>query len=429
MKLTEALARVAIVIGRAMGRARRAMQHRLTGRPPAAIIAYAGYGTPAKVRLSARVIDDADIGEPSPQDSSWRNARRMFRVFDAQRVEGARVRVEYAGQSCVVETDDRGFARAEFAAPATAPFARGATESRWVLERPVPAPVKPTPVRAAITAPLKPATPITQTAPVYIPLEAARFIVVSDVDDTIMHSSATSAVRLVMETLRHNVYRRVAFPGVGAFYRALTGAPEFDAPAHHASARPLGQHAIYYLTSSVWRVHGLLAAFFALHGLPAGPLLMSDRRLVHGSFEPDRHRLHKLAHLRALVALHPDHRLLLIGDCGQRDPEIFAELAAADPARVAAIYLRDLGDARRLLRVEALLAPAKAAGVPICIAPDSLTHARHAVEHGFIDPARLDAIHRALPEETRVTEPATTAEVHGERPPEAGALNVGPNAA
>lgn len=419
MKLTEALARVAIVVGRAMGRARRAIQHRLTGRPPAAIIAYAGYGTPATVRLSARVIDDADIGEPSPQDTSWRNARRMFRVFDAQRVEGARVRVEYAGQSCVVETDARGFARAEFAAPATAPFARGATTSRWVLERPAPAPLKP--------APLTPATaPVTQTAPVYIPLEAARFIVVSDVDDTIMHSSATSAVRLVIETLRHNVYRRVAFPGVGAFYRALTHAPEFDAPAHHAAARPIGQHAIYYLTSSVWRVHGLLAAFFALHGLPAGPLLMSDRRLVHGSFEPDRHRLHKLAHLRALVALHPEHRLVLIGDCGQRDPEIFAELAASDPARVAAIYLRDLGDARRLLRVEALLAPARAAGVPICIAPDSLSHARHAVEHGFIDPARLDAIHRSLPEEAQATEPATTAEAHGERPPEAGALDVGP---
>ncbi|MEZ4431647.1 MAG: phosphatase domain-containing protein [bacterium] len=251
-----------------------------------------------------------------------------------------------------------------------------------------------------------------------MPQPVARHLIVSDVDDTIIRSAATSAVRLVMETLRHNVYRRVAFPGVAAFYRALADTPELDPDPRtgHVDARPHGQTPIYYLTSSVWRVHGLLTAFFALHGLPAGPLLMSDRRLVGGGLDPHRHRHHKLGHLRALLELHPHHRLVLIGDCGQRDPEIFAELTTEAPARVAAIYLRDLGDAARRAHVDALLAPAQKQGIALCIAPDSLTHARHAAHHGLIDPARLDGIERTLPVEALPELPATQEEIHDERP-------------
>lgn len=404
MKPTEALARAAIAVGRALGRARRAAQHTFTGRPPASIIPYAGYGTPARVTLGARVIDDADVGEPSPSDSSFKNARRMFRVFDARRVAHAKVRIEYGGQQIEAEVDDRGFVRVELEAPDGAPFARGASSARWTLLSPVGAG----------------AEPVVAEAPVYIPLERARFIVVSDVDDTIIRSSATSAVRLVMETLRHNVYRRVAFPGVATFYRALADAPELspDPKTGLVCALPQGQNPVFYLTSSVWRVHGLLSAFFELHGMPAGPLLMSDRRLVHGTLVKDRHRVHKLGHLRDLLGRYPDHRLVLIGDCGQRDPEIFAELADEAPDRVAAIYLRDLGDAARQQRVDELFAEARAAGVAVCVALDSLTHARHAATHGLIDPARLDAIRRALPDDTLATEPATDAEVRRERPPE-----------
>lgn len=404
MRPIEALARAAITLGRALGRARRALQHRLTGRPPAAIIAYAGHGTPERVRLAARVIDDADIGEPSPTDGSLKNARRMFRVFDAAPLPGARLRIEYGGQTRITTTDDRGFARIELHAPAHRPFARGVTLARYILEDPAPRALAPT----------------TNIAPVFIPQRAAPHLIVSDVDDTIIRSSATSAVRLVMETLRHNVYRRVAFPGVAAFYRALADTPELDPDPKtgHVDARPHGQTPIYYLTSSVWRVHGLLTAFFALHGLPAGPLLMSDRRLVGGGLDPHRHRHHKLGHLRALLELHPDHRLVLIGDCGQRDPEIFAELATEAPARVVAIYLRDLGDAARRAHVDALLAPAQKQGIALCIAPDSLTHARHAAHHGLIDPARLDGIERTLPVEALPELPATTEEIHDERPAE-----------
>lgn len=403
MKPTEAFARAAIAVGRALGRARRAAQHAVTGRPPASIIPYAGYGTPQRVTLGARVIDDADIGEPSPTDSSLKNARRMFRVFDARRVAHARVRVEYAGLAREVEVDDRGFVRVDFEAPAGAPFARGVAAARYTLLSPVPVGVE----------------PVVAEAPVYIPLDGARFIVVSDVDDTIIRSSATSAVRLVMETLRHNVYRRVAFPGVAAFYRALADAPEVepDPDTGLVGETPRGLNPTFYLTSSVWRVHGLLSAFFALHGMPAGPLLMSDRRLVHGTLVKDRHRQHKLGHLRDLIGRYPD-RLVLIGDCGQKDPEIFAELAAEAPARVAAIYLRDLGDTARRQRVDEVLQPAREAGVAICVALDSLTHARHAVEQGLIDPRRLDGIRRALPDDMLATEPATDAEVRHERPTE-----------
>lgn len=368
MRLPEFIGRALIGVGRLVGRVRRAVLGLVFGRPPASIVAYHGVGTQYVARLAARVIDDDGVADPRPDDSAWANARRMFRVFDAQRVAGARLSVRFAGVSASVVADGRGFARVELRQPLPV-FPVGAEEAEWSLIAPLPAPPEglPTP------------DPPTGAAPVHVPTASAGFALVSDVDDTVIESRATSPLRLAYETLSRNVYRRAVMPGMAAFYGALCG--------HNRAP-------MVWLTSSIWRVHDLLRGFFELHHFPAGALLMSDARLLRSQWVADRHRVHKLGRLDDLRTL---WRLpvVLSGDCGQRDPEIFAAFAEAHPARVRAIYLRDLGDARRRAEVDGLLGPAREAGIPVCVAGDAVAFARHAAEHGLVPAEAVPEVARA----------------------------------
>lgn len=371
MRIPEFIGRALIGAGRFVGRLRRALLQLVFGRPPASIIAYHGVGSTQVARLAARVIDDDGVTDPHPDDSAWTNARRMFRAFDARRVSGARLTVRCAGVCASTTVDDRGFARVELRQPLAVFPAEGA-EAEWTLIDPLPE----TPEG------LPDPQPPSARAPVHIPRATARFALVSDVDDTVIESRATSALRLAYETLSRNVYRRSVMPGMAAFYRTLT--------AHNHAP-------MVWLTSSIWRVHDLLRGFFALHGFPEGALLMSDARLLRSQWIADRHRTHKLGRLddmRALWRL----PMVLSGDCGQRDPEIFAAFAQQAPALVRAIYLRDLGDAARRAEVDRLMAPIRGGGIPVCVASDAVAFARHAQQHGLIPAGEVSGIARAAEE-------------------------------
>src|SRR3546814_6066391 len=51
---------------------------------------------------------------------------------------------------------------------------------------------------------------------------------------------------------------------------------------------------------------------------------------------------HKLALIRNMLELYDQFPFVLIGDSGQRDPEIYAQVVREHPGRVAAIYIRDV---------------------------------------------------------------------------------------
>jgi phosphatidate phosphatase APP1 len=61
------------------------------------------------------------------------------------------------------------------------------------------------------------------------------------------------------------------------------------------------------------------------------------------SERPEKSMPYKLARIRELLALFSGRRAVLIGDAGERDPEVYARIAAEQPARVAAVFIRLLG--------------------------------------------------------------------------------------
>ncbi len=84
-----------------------------------------------------------------------------------------------------------------------------------------------------------------------------------------------------------------------------------------------------------------------------------------------------------MLRLHPQLEFVLIGDSGEKDPAIYADIVRAHPGRIRAVYIREVrldpGDGR----VEAV-ADAWDADVPFVLAADSDAVRRHAVSAGLL---------------------------------------------
>ena len=86
--------------------------------------------------------------------------------------------------------------------------------------------------------------------------------------------------------------------------------------------------------------------------------------------------------------------LLLVGDTGQVDPEIYATAARENPDRIRAIYVRRTGrlNRRRLAEVDALAAVITALGVPMLAVDDSVEIAEHAASLGLLEQAEVEQV-------------------------------------
>jgi phosphatidate phosphatase APP1 len=195
---------------------------------------------------------------------------------------------------------------------------------------------------------------------------------------------------MVRTTLLHNASTRLPYPGVAAFYRALH---ESDGTA----TRP-----VFFVSGSPWNLYDMIARFMELQDIPAGPLFLKDWGIdAHKFIKEDTHA-YKLARIRMLLELYPGLDYVLIGDSGQRDPEIYANVIAHWPDRIRAVYIRDVTTrANRDDAVRRLLRTLDEHDVPSVFGASTLSAATDAAERGLIAADRLDEIRRDS-EEDRV---------------------------
>src|SRR5207237_4184016 len=68
---------------------------------------------------------------------------------------------------------------------------------------------------------LEDTTPIPAEGAVFIPPDGCRCVVISDIDDTVMHTGVANKLKMLWRLFVEDADSRVAFPGVAALYRAL----------------------------------------------------------------------------------------------------------------------------------------------------------------------------------------------------------------
>lgn len=319
-------------------------ERRRAGRTPRhfRIESYGGHGGAAGVVVRARVVDDPPLTSAVEGEGVRAAVGRSLRSFLTDELPGVPLRVRVGDAEIETASDAEGYVRVD--------LEPSHLEGPWVDG---------TVALAGDYRGLRdiPAT----TVRIRVPLRAA-FGVISDVDDTILQTGVQRVARMVLQTFTGSALTRTPFPGVVELYRDLA----------RADTNP-----VFYVSSSPWNLHAFLHAFLVHRGFPLGPVLLRDL-LGSAAGREEKH-----GRIREVLALHPGLPFVLIGDSGERDPEIYAEIVREHPGRVLAVYIRetrlDPGDGR----VEKV-SDAWEHDVPFVLASDSDAVRRHAEEIGLL---------------------------------------------
>ncbi len=171
-------------------------------------------------------------------------------------------------------------------------------------------------------------------ADVFVVGDDVRFGLVSDIDDTVITTMLPRPLLAAWNTFVLTGKSRKAVPGMAPMYREVL------------SAQPGAP--VVYLSTGAWNTTETLIRFLLESGYPLGPLLMTDWGPTNtGWFRSGQE--HKRSALHRLARDFPDIRWLLVGDDGQHDPKIYAELAEARPDRVDAVCIRQLTPTEQVL--------------------------------------------------------------------------------
>ena len=157
-------------------------------------------------------------------------------------------------------------------------------------------------------------------------IDTTGLSVISDIDDTIKISNV-----LVKEELVANTFQREfkEVPGLAAVYRAW----ESRGAVFH------------YVSGSPWQLYPPIAEFVKEKGFPLGSFNFKSMRVKDKSFiEFIRAKQveYKLGVIEPILQTFPERRFILVGDSGEKDPEIYARVAEKYRKQVIAIFIRDV---------------------------------------------------------------------------------------
>jgi phosphatidate phosphatase APP1 len=349
-RVVRSLSRVELLLDRVVWGMRRSF-----GRlGPLQIVTYRGFGTAARVVLRGRVLEASKLERSLPVDSEFRSFRRMLGRFFSRELPEATVRAQLGASAVDGSTDDEGY----FDLPLASPDLAGAGDwKRAEVE--------------VVAAQVRGLVPVRAAAEILIPGAGAEFGIISDIDDTVLQTHVTRKLKMIWVTLSGSAFTRLPFEGTSELFRAL---------ARGASGQ--ADNPVFYVSKSPWNLYDFLIDFLEHQGLPRGPLLLRDIGLREAPPVD-----HKSAAVRELLEMYPALPFVLIGDSGERDPEIYLEAAARHAGRIVAIYIRDLGrdkrspDAERRARM--LCERARTYGSEMLWIEHASQALSHAREHGL----------------------------------------------
>lgn len=373
MSWKDAIARIGSDVEGTFDRLRYRFYDRMNAGGPVMILPYRGLGTRTHIYLKGRVLEDNGLRGTTDNDSLWDNLLAAYRRLESDEIPGVRVGLRYGPHEKIVAANHEGFFEFSLDVPEGLPAEHLHHEVELWL---------PDEVRGQ--------TGVTATGQVVVPPIDSTYGIISDIDDTILQTDATNLMTAARLTFMENARTRKPFEGVGALYRALQVGPE------GTNTNP-----IFFVSSGPWNLYDLLVEFMEHNEIPSGPIFLQDygierKKLIHGD-----HLEHKLSAIERIMATYPDLPFVLIGDSGQKDPEIYSRAVDDFPGRIKAIYIRDVTVDARDEEIIGLADRLKVGNVPLVLVSDSRAAAQHAAEHGLIQWEEKPAVEKETEEEMR----------------------------
>lgn len=159
--------------------------------------------------------------------------------------------------------------------------------------------------------------------------DTTPFLVISDFDDTLAVTQVVKTAKLMESAFLKDSDTQAVVPGMAAFYGCLKapGSPSFA-----------------LVSGSPVQYGPRVAAFLGRNGFPPFGLYLRDLGL--GTLSDYKQPL-----IRRLMQQFPQE-VVLVGDSGEKDPEVYKQIREEFPGRVKAIYIRDAGRAEDTSRFQ-----------------------------------------------------------------------------
>jgi len=335
------------------------------------ILPYIGFGNQDVIYVRGRIVEDRELAKPDSEKNIWDNISAMIKRYVSNEIPYVKLKAEFNGQAHVTESNAYGEFEFNFIL-----INRLHPKTNWYI----------------VTITLIDET-FCETdcevafAEVLVPVPESKFGIISDIDDTILISHSTSLFKKLRLMLLKNASTRLPFEGVAAFYRAL----------HSNSSDGKYLNPIFYVSSSEWNLYDLLIDFCKNQNIPKGMFMLHELKVgLFKLFRSGRGKHdHKLTKIRHILETFDKLGFILIGDSGQKDPEIYQQTIEKYPDRIKAVYIRDVSNKNRHNEVKRIAEQIiKEYQIDMLLVKDTEAAALHAIDKGFIQPEALFDIAR-----------------------------------
>jgi phosphatidate phosphatase APP1 len=324
---------------------------------PLQIISFQTYGTSNHLYLRGRAIEDESIN--LEQKGAFKLLFNAWKRFETDEIKNTQIRVKVGNDTFFyTQTNNRGYFLFDEKVEALNEYAN---EEGWV------------PLVFSYSAKnLKSTIQSENRFPgeMLIPSKKSKFGVITDIDDTILHTGLVSILkwRVLFNTLLTSAGKRIP----------LEGAPEFYHLLHHGKTRN-ESNPIFYVSHSPWNLYRYLKYFLKKNNFPKGPIIL---RSFPKPFSKKDKTPQKQKEIVNILKTYPELKFILIGDSGEHDPYIYKEIVKLFPDRILAIYLQDVNHKKKMLRVKGLYENYKT--TPVLLVDSSKQALEHARLHGYI---------------------------------------------
>ncbi len=331
------------------------------------IVTYRSYGTINRLYVKGRVLEDKGIKSSTDKDTILNNLVNMYHRFQSDEIPGACLRVCFQEQEYTVYTDEEGYFTINLQPDIPIHW-----EDIWHQVE-IELTDAPVPFKEGLKA----------VSEVLVPPLDAEYGIISDIDDTIVQTSATDIIKMSRMVFLANARTRLPFPGVSEFYKAL-----------QLGRNGKRNNPFFYVSSSPWNMYDLLKDYLDLNQIPEGPLLLRDFGLQDNKFISSGHMGHKFKEIENILLTYPLLNFVLIGDSGQEDPKIYSEVVSKYPDRILAIYIRDVKLPEKKKVVMEISETLKGQEVDLVLVENTVEAAEHAATAGLIFTNAIPQIER-----------------------------------
>ncbi len=333
------------------------------------VVVYRGFGSDQKVYIKGRVLKTKKVTLPTEQDSTLINMLNMYKRFESDAIGQAIVEIKFQGVPNIVVSDIDGYFELEIE-PQGKLQALPRTENFEVR-------LQSSPIGQFEVGELQ------EQGKILVPPPEADFGIISDIDDTIIETSATDVVKMLTNTFTKNALTRVPFSGVRTFYRAL-----------QQGSTGNNHNPMFYVSSSPWNLYDFLVHLIDIHDLPEGVVCLRSYELDKNANSMNAHGEHKIKEIQRIMDTYPTLPFILIGDSGQQDAPSYRKIAELYPNRILAIYIRDIKNHARTMFVNEIFKDFYGGSTQVVLMQETIDAARHAVMNGWIVPQTLEGFEK-----------------------------------